>query len=365
MSRHYRDLAWQMRYRAEKKLVLLFLAERADDDGICWPSMPVIAEACEITQRGAEKIIAAFVKDGVITRVTAGGGRGRSTVYRLELPLEVEQNPGPPFGVSEVKTPNGETPYPETPNLEPGLLAKTPNRGPGFRDENPERRNGVSKSKTPNEETETPNGVTKTPNEEAGHVRKNRHENRHENRQHENHMSSSGNSTDGTKESTDSKPKHRKSDRADEITQVFEHWKLTLNHPNGRLDEKRKQKIRARLAEGFNVEDLKLAIDGCSKSPFHQGDNDRNKVFDDIELICRDAAHVERFMGYVANPPAAKSSGGQKYPRSVNGHQQINAANTPREEFLEHCVKEFQEAKAREREALIPVADFVEGELIP
>lgn len=78
--------------------------------------------------------------------------------------------------------------------------------------------------------------------------------------------------------------------------QVFEHWKTSLNHPRSILDAKRRRLINERLKEGFSVEDLKLAIDGCKQSPFHQGQNDRHQIYDDISLICRDAAKVEQFM---------------------------------------------------------------------
>lgn len=57
------------------------------------------------------------------------------------------------------------------------------------------------------------------------------------------------------------------------------------------LDAKRRSKIRARLKEKFSVEDIKQAIDGLWASEWHV-----EKRHYDIELVCRDAAHVEKFM---------------------------------------------------------------------
>jgi hypothetical protein len=37
------------------------------------------------------------------------------------------------------------------------------------------------------------------------------------------------------------------------------------------------------------------AISGCAMSDWHMGDNPRGKKYDDIELILRDSAHIERF----------------------------------------------------------------------
>ncbi|RDF35593.1 hypothetical protein DWA26_20075, partial [Acinetobacter baumannii] len=82
-----------------------------------------------------------------------------------------------------------------------------------------------------------------------------------------------------------------------EIQEVFEFWKVTFNKRNTTvLDNKRKTKIQARLKEGYTVQDLKQAILGCSKSEYHiQGG------YTDIELICREASKLDRFIE-MSNP---------------------------------------------------------------
>ncbi|HDR2009621.1 TPA: DUF1376 domain-containing protein [Acinetobacter baumannii] len=83
----------------------------------------------------------------------------------------------------------------------------------------------------------------------------------------------------------------------EEIQEIFEFWKTTFNK-NSRtvLDNKRKTKIQARLKEGYTVQDIKLAITNCSKSEYHLQNN-----FTDIELICREATKLDRFIG-MSNP---------------------------------------------------------------
>lgn len=87
--------------------------------------------------------------------------------------------------------------------------------------------------------------------------------------------------------------------RADNISksvlEIFEYWQKELNHPKAILDAKRKKAIQARLREGYSISRLKEAITGVKRSKFHMGDNDRNTVFDDIELICRSGASVDKF----------------------------------------------------------------------
>jgi hypothetical protein len=77
---------------------------------------------------------------------------------------------------------------------------------------------------------------------------------------------------------------------------VFDFWKQECDHPKAKLDRKRKAAIAARLKEGFTVEELSTAVRGCRSSPYHQGQNDAGATYDDIELICRDAKHVESFI---------------------------------------------------------------------
>jgi hypothetical protein len=78
-------------------------------------------------------------------------------------------------------------------------------------------------------------------------------------------------------------------------SEIFNYWKEKLEHPKSVLDKKRLIAIRARLKEGYTVERIKEAIDGIKNSPHNMGQNDRNTVFDDIELICRSGANVDRF----------------------------------------------------------------------
>jgi hypothetical protein len=81
-----------------------------------------------------------------------------------------------------------------------------------------------------------------------------------------------------------------------QVMAVFDYWRVTMNHPQSILDNKRSKAIAARLKEGHGVDKLKQAIDGCKASAWHQGKNNRQTVYDDIELICRDAKHVEEFI---------------------------------------------------------------------
>jgi hypothetical protein len=77
--------------------------------------------------------------------------------------------------------------------------------------------------------------------------------------------------------------------------QVFEHWRVTCAHPKAKPTPERKRLIAKQL-KLYTIADLQRAIDGCARSAWHMGANDKHRKFDDIELILRDARHIESFM---------------------------------------------------------------------
>lgn len=85
---------------------------------------------------------------------------------------------------------------------------------------------------------------------------------------------------------------------ADPIQQVFTHWVIIMGKKRARLDEKRRRTIKARLADGYEVQDLLDAINGNYLSPFHQGDNADRTVYNELSLICRDSEHIDRFIEF-------------------------------------------------------------------
>lgn len=92
-------------------------------------------------------------------------------------------------------------------------------------------------------------------------------------------------------------------------TNIFEYWKFRMGKNNGtKLIKKRKDLITARLKEGYTVDDIKKAIDGCAGSPYHMGQNERGTVYDDIELICRSGIKVENFRDNINKFPPQQNS---------------------------------------------------------
>lgn len=103
--------------------------------------------------------------------------------------------------------------------------------------------------------------------------------------------------------------------------EVFDHWRIVFSHSKAVLDDKRRRLIDARLKQ-FTVADLKAAIDGYKLSPFHQGQNTDGKIFDSVELIMRDAHHVEEGIRFLGAPPMPVSKAQMKQDRNVSASMQ-------------------------------------------
>ena len=67
-----------------QKLVLVALADRANDEGVCWPSIETLSKKTGMTGRGVQKTIRTLEEIGLLQRQES---TGRSNKYVLILPL--------------------------------------------------------------------------------------------------------------------------------------------------------------------------------------------------------------------------------------------------------------------------------------
>lgn len=87
-----------------------------------------------------------------------------------------------------------------------------------------------------------------------------------------------------------------KNQREADILEVFQYWcEIMGKTSRTRLDTKRRRVINTAL-DFLTVEECKLAIFGCSQSPWHMGHNPQNKLYNSLELIFRDEDKIEGFI---------------------------------------------------------------------
>lgn len=93
--------------KGSHRLVLLFLADYANEAGECWPGVATIADRCKLGERYVQRILGDLTAAGEIEVVTRPG---RSNVYRLGVVYSSPQ------GVA-YSSPRGEPQY--TPGVNP------------------------------------------------------------------------------------------------------------------------------------------------------------------------------------------------------------------------------------------------------
>lgn len=138
--------AWERRdiEDAPELLVLLALADFANDDGWCWPSMVALGQKARMSDRQARTYVRRLEARGLVQCPSTKGGKGRSNKYRVCLGVDTRK-PASEFGQpeeaqSKAETRNSASDY-EADSRKPASEFKGGNPEVGFRDE---RRKGGS-----------------------------------------------------------------------------------------------------------------------------------------------------------------------------------------------------------------------------
>lgn len=89
-----------------------------------------------------------------------------------------------------------------------------------------------------------------------------------------------------------------------DVQTVFDHWKLTWNHPGAELDGKRRARILQRL-KNFTAAQVCDAISGFQNSDWHTGKDPKGggKIYDKIETLLREDSQVEEGIRLLRHPP--------------------------------------------------------------
>src|SRR5262245_44467095 len=66
-------------------LVMLALADFANDAGECWPSIPILARKARLTERQTRRLLNNLEEVGEIRRRKSNGGRNRRNHYYITL----------------------------------------------------------------------------------------------------------------------------------------------------------------------------------------------------------------------------------------------------------------------------------------
>jgi hypothetical protein len=62
--------AWSLTLSPREKLVLMSLADAADDRGVCWPSIPTVARKCCLSKRTIQRTLRGLIREARAGRFT-------------------------------------------------------------------------------------------------------------------------------------------------------------------------------------------------------------------------------------------------------------------------------------------------------
>lgn len=140
---------WAVALMHTDKLVLLALADNANDEGHCWPSVPTLAEKCGLEPRSVSRVMERLEGEGHLTRHERPG---RSNTYTVHPRLKVTPDLKSPLTHSQ-GTPDQQSPPPltnshPTPDLKSPITIIEPSVEPP-RNRHPRARRVVSRGTDP------------------------------------------------------------------------------------------------------------------------------------------------------------------------------------------------------------------------
>ena len=113
---------WRLPLQATRKMVLLALADNANDEGTdCWPSVGKLVEKCSMSERAVQGHLAALEEDGYIKRHERLGRSNKFTIHVDRIRLELLQKIK-----ASAETPAESAPPAKAPNLPPQNLHPSP-----------------------------------------------------------------------------------------------------------------------------------------------------------------------------------------------------------------------------------------------
>ena len=99
--------AWRQALTPTLKLVLMALADAADDQGICWPSVSTLAKNCTVSTRTVQRSLRVLMSSGLLIAEPRRRRDGSSTSNRYRLLIAGGDNLSPPREAGDTRPGQG------------------------------------------------------------------------------------------------------------------------------------------------------------------------------------------------------------------------------------------------------------------
>ena len=99
--------AWRQVLTPTLKLVLMALADAADDQGVCWPSVSTLAKKCSVSTRTVQRSLRSLMDRGLLIAESRQRRDGSSTSNRYRLLIQRGDNLSPPREAGDTRPGQG------------------------------------------------------------------------------------------------------------------------------------------------------------------------------------------------------------------------------------------------------------------
>lgn len=126
--------AWRQALTPTLKLVLMALADSADDQGVCWPSVSTLAKKCSVSTRTVRRSLRVLMDNGMLIAEARRRGDGSSTSNRYRLLIAGGDNMSPPRDACVTRPGQvcqGDPDVPVTPGTTNRIVIDPPQPGAG------------------------------------------------------------------------------------------------------------------------------------------------------------------------------------------------------------------------------------------
>lgn len=124
--------------------------------------------------------------------------------------------------------------------------------------------------------------------------------------------------------------------------EIFEFWKSVFGkNASTQFSDKRKAKVIARLKDGYSIDEIKKAITNVSQNEF----NVVNEYID-LELICRDVEHFERYRDLTPRKQAEMNFTGANH-ETRQSNSVADYQNTLQQQYDEYWLQRAEQGANR------------------
>ncbi len=126
--------AWRQVLTPTLKLVLMALADAADDHGVCWPSVSTLAKKCTVSTRTVQRSLRALIDRRLLIAEPRQRRDGSSTSNRYRLRTAGGDNLSPPRDARDTRPGQlcrGDPDMPVTPGTTNRIVIDPPQPGAG------------------------------------------------------------------------------------------------------------------------------------------------------------------------------------------------------------------------------------------